>query len=66
MFKRVFYTDSGNFAPTEGAETACAFATADLPPRSSRPADLAPAAVRVNRRTCGPSDGAVRVFGSQR
>jgi len=31
MFGRVFYTDSGNFAPTEGAETACAFATADLP-----------------------------------
>jgi len=27
----VFYTDSGNFAPTEGAEAACAFATADLP-----------------------------------
>jgi len=31
MFGRVFYTDSGNFAPTEGAEAACAFATADLP-----------------------------------
>ncbi len=31
MFGRVFYTDSGNFAPTEGAQTACAFATADLP-----------------------------------
>jgi len=31
MFGRVFYTDSGNFSPTEGAEAACAFATADLP-----------------------------------
>jgi hypothetical protein len=31
MFKRVFYTDSVSFAPTEGAQTACAFATADLP-----------------------------------
>ena len=30
-FKRVFYKDSNNFAPTEGLETACAFATADLP-----------------------------------
>jgi len=31
MFKRVFYTDSVNFAATEGAPTGCAFATADLP-----------------------------------
>lgn len=31
MFRRVFYTDSANFAVTEGAQTACAFATADLP-----------------------------------
>jgi hypothetical protein len=32
MFRRVFYTDSVNFAGgTEGVETACAFATADLP-----------------------------------
>ena len=31
MFKRVFYTDSVGFAPSEGAQTACAFATADLP-----------------------------------
>lgn len=31
MFKRVFYTDSVNFAATEGAQTACAFATPDLP-----------------------------------
>jgi hypothetical protein len=31
MFRRVFYTDSAGFAPTEGAQTACAFATADLP-----------------------------------
>jgi hypothetical protein len=30
-FKRVFYTDSIGFTPTEGAETACAFAAADLP-----------------------------------
>lgn len=30
-FKRVFYKDSNNFAPTEGVETACAFATQDLP-----------------------------------
>jgi hypothetical protein len=30
-FARVFYTDSGNFAPTEGVQTSCAFATADLP-----------------------------------
>lgn len=31
MFKRVFYTDSVTFLPTEGTESACAFATADLP-----------------------------------
>lgn len=31
MFKRVFYTDSGAFAATEGSQSACAFATADLP-----------------------------------
>jgi hypothetical protein len=30
-FGRVFYKDSLNLAPVEGAETACAFATADLP-----------------------------------
>jgi hypothetical protein len=30
-FRRTFYTDSVNFAPTEGAQTTCAFATADLP-----------------------------------
>jgi len=30
-FGRVFYQDSNNFAPTEGAESACAFATQDLP-----------------------------------
>jgi hypothetical protein len=30
-FKRVFYTDSVGFSPAEGTETACAFATADLP-----------------------------------
>ena len=30
-FKRVFYTDSVGFAATEGAQTACAYATADLP-----------------------------------
>jgi hypothetical protein len=30
-FKRVFYKDSNNFSPTEGAETSCAFATQDLP-----------------------------------
>jgi hypothetical protein len=32
MFKRVYYTDSVSFAPTEGVAGACAFATADLPP----------------------------------
>lgn len=31
MFGRVFYQDSLNLAPVEGAATACAFATADLP-----------------------------------
>jgi hypothetical protein len=30
-FKRVFYTDSANFASTEGLQTSCSFATADLP-----------------------------------
>jgi len=30
-FGRVFYTDSANFAPTEGAEASCSFATQDLP-----------------------------------
>lgn len=30
-FRRVFYTDSANFAPTEGDAAACAFADADLP-----------------------------------
>jgi hypothetical protein len=31
MFQRVFYTDSVGFAASEGAQTACVFATADLP-----------------------------------
>lgn len=31
MFGRTYYGDSGNFAPTEGDESACAFATAELP-----------------------------------
>jgi hypothetical protein len=31
-FKRVYYTDNVNFAPTEGVAGACAFATQDLPP----------------------------------
>lgn len=31
MFNRVFYKDSLSLAPVEGAETACAFATQDLP-----------------------------------
>ncbi|HEX2685017.1 MAG TPA: hypothetical protein VHN14_00285 [Kofleriaceae bacterium] len=31
MFKRVFYTDSAGFASTEGVQSACAYATADLP-----------------------------------
>jgi hypothetical protein len=30
-FGRVFYKDSLNLAPVEGAEIACAFATTDLP-----------------------------------
>lgn len=30
-FRRVFYTDSVGFVATEGAQGACAFATADLP-----------------------------------
>lgn len=30
-FGRVFYMDSNNFAPAEGVESACAFATQDLP-----------------------------------
>ena len=32
QFKRSFYTDNANFAPTEGDVTSCAFADADLPP----------------------------------
>lgn len=32
-FKRVYYTDSVGFVPTEGDVAACAFATADLPDR---------------------------------
>lgn len=31
-FRRVYYADSVDFAPTEGDVSACAFATADLPP----------------------------------
>jgi hypothetical protein len=31
MFNRVFYKDSLDLAPAEGAESACAFATQDLP-----------------------------------
>lgn len=31
-FRRVYYTDSVIFSPTEGDPTACAFPTADLPP----------------------------------
>jgi len=31
LFRRTFYTDSANLAPTEGAETDCAFTSADLP-----------------------------------
>jgi hypothetical protein len=31
-FHRTYYTDSVNFAPTEGDAASCAFATADLPP----------------------------------
>jgi hypothetical protein len=30
-FGRVYYQDSNNFAPTEGAEASCAFTTQDLP-----------------------------------
>jgi hypothetical protein len=32
QFKRTYYTDNVNFAPTEGAVADCAFGTADLPP----------------------------------
>jgi hypothetical protein len=32
QFRRTYYTDSVNFAPTEGAVANCAFGTADLPP----------------------------------
>ena len=31
QFRRTFYTDSANFAPTEGDAGSCAFATSDLP-----------------------------------
>jgi hypothetical protein len=31
-FRRVYYADSVNFAPTEGDVSACAYGTADLPP----------------------------------
>jgi hypothetical protein len=31
-FKRVYYTDNVNFAPTEGVADACVFRTEDLPP----------------------------------
>ncbi|MBC7976743.1 MAG: hypothetical protein H7138_17350, partial [Myxococcales bacterium] len=30
-FKRVYYTDSVVFSASEGVETSCAFATADVP-----------------------------------
>ncbi len=33
QFRRTYYTDSVNFAPTEGAVSACAFSAADLPPQ---------------------------------
>lgn len=33
LFRRTYYTDSVNFAPTEGSVSACAFGTADLPPQ---------------------------------
>ncbi len=33
QFRRTYYTDSVNFAPTEGNVSACAFGTADLPPQ---------------------------------
>lgn len=36
-FRRVFYTDSVAFQPTEGDEADCAFATADLPPAPPAP-----------------------------
>jgi hypothetical protein len=32
LFREVYYTDSVNFAPTEGDAGACAYATSDLPP----------------------------------
>lgn len=32
-FRRTYYTDSVNFAPTEGAVSGCAFGTVDLPPQ---------------------------------
>jgi len=32
-FRRTYYTDSVNFAPTEGSVSACAFGTVDLPPQ---------------------------------
>ncbi len=32
QFRRVYYTDSVNFAPTEGNPAACSHATQDLPP----------------------------------
>jgi len=32
MFKRVYYADSANFAPSEGLADSCAFRTQDLPP----------------------------------
>jgi hypothetical protein len=32
MFKRVYYTDSVSFAPTEGSVADCAFGNQDLPP----------------------------------
>ncbi|HEY4242056.1 MAG TPA: hypothetical protein VGM88_19685 [Kofleriaceae bacterium] len=31
LFRRTFYTDSASFAPTEGAESDCAFTSSDLP-----------------------------------
>jgi hypothetical protein len=31
LFRRVYYTDSANFAPAEGDVSQCAFGTADLP-----------------------------------
>jgi hypothetical protein len=32
FFKRVYYTDNVNFAPTEGVADSCAYRTQDLPP----------------------------------